>query len=141
MNVEERLPDFTGKAVVFYVSAVLGASSWLTDGTALESPRFDLQAGRLFVTGRTFDYSEEGIDKEWSDNRDACLAWESVLYYIAMPTDEYRAFHKKGDQVPEAVEKKSTTRSQVFGLIIIILFMLILLASLIGITVWIVKSL
>jgi hypothetical protein len=75
------------------------------------------------------------------DGREACLAWDSVVYYVALPSEEYWDFRHRDDQKPEVVEAKSITRDQLVWLIILILFMLILLASLIAIIVWIIKTL
>lgn len=145
MSFEERLPDFNDKIVSFYLSAGSGVPAWLTEGAILRSPTFELQGGRLFVTGRTLDNSHDETDKEWSDDRNACLAWESVLFYVALPTNEYWSFRKRDDerddQTPEVAGKAPLTRGQLLGLIISILFMLILLALLVAIIVWIVNAL
>ena len=57
MNHEDKLPDFTGKIVTFYLSAA--SSNWLIEGALLQPPIFERQGGRMFITGRTLDNSND----------------------------------------------------------------------------------
>ena len=139
MSIEEQLLDFTGQSVVFYVKTSQGSPTWLAEGIVLEEPSFRRQGDRLFVVGITTHEVDKAGESGWSDNREACLAWDSVLYYIALPSEDYYAYRNREDATDETSEKRTSIKRQVIGALITALFILILPAILVVLIIWIVK--
>jgi hypothetical protein len=145
MSIEEHLPDFTGKAVAFYVTTMSNAPDWVTEGIMLESPYFLKQGNRLFLKGQT----PEAIanESDWSADREAGLAWDSVFYYVVMTSEEYQAarLQESDDSKGESDDKKDVAvdkkliRKYLARFSLIVMGVLIPTALLIGIIVWIVK--
>ncbi|MBX7171766.1 MAG: hypothetical protein K1X72_12470 [Pyrinomonadaceae bacterium] len=88
--IEETLPDFKGKTVVFYASTNLAQADWANEGIALVSPSFQIIGNRFFVVGKTPYLSEPSTDDNWSSNRECGVAWDCVFSYIAVPSEEYQ---------------------------------------------------
>jgi hypothetical protein len=143
MSIEERIPDFTGQSVAFYIAKTDGLPSWVSDGVVLDSPTLQKQGDRIFVVGRTT--LETDLEKaDWSDNREACLAWGAVIYYIVMPSGEYYDLRQlddgqEEDVRPEKCEKPISKKRQLILGMVTALFLLILLAVLVALVIWIVK--
>lgn len=143
--MEELLPNFSGQTVVFYITGSAGTPSWIAEGVVLDEPSFQNQGGRLFVVGLT-PPPVEGEEMDWSDARQACLAWESVLYYFAMRSEEYYAYGKSVEETSKSVEetrvsceRPSTGKRKLVGVLFTVLFLLILAAILVAIIVWTVR--
>lgn len=92
--MDEKFPDFSGKSVIFYVKSVPDAMGWISEGLVLESPVFQKFGNRIFVTGTTPEAFENEDDK-WAAEREAGLDWDSVLYYLAMPSEDYRVVREQ----------------------------------------------
>jgi hypothetical protein len=131
--MEEKIPDFSGKTVVFYITTPFSAPRWATDGVVLESPSFQTHGSRLFVIGRTPKDAENTIESDWSANQESGLAWDSVLYYVVMGSEEY--------QVKMQVPAKQPIRSRLLNLFITVMGVCISVSLLAGIIVWIIKML
>lgn len=78
-NIDETLPDFTGKCVVFYLANVPSNGA-----TTLHSPTFERQVGRLFVVGDVVA-SRRG---QWAAGLRAGVAWDEVIPYIVFESPE-----------------------------------------------------
>lgn len=73
------MPDFEGKAVTFYLTNVSPDCA-----STLDSPRFELHAGRLFAVG----YSVSSNANDWTAGAYVCVAWDQVSYYIVFDSAE-----------------------------------------------------
>ena len=85
--MEETLPDFTGKTVVFYISSNHSYSNWAKDGIAVFSPVFQSQGNRIFVVG-----AKVGDSTDWATNSDCAIAWDSVFSYIAVEPEKHPSY-------------------------------------------------
>ena len=90
-----ELPEanFEGQSVLFYVSTPPVCPQWLGEGLVINSPTFQTIGERLFVVGE----APKGSD--WSSERPSAIAWDSVIHYVMIPTDEYEA--QKNDEPVE----------------------------------------
>ncbi len=70
---DEPLPDFTGKAVTFYCAGL--ASDF---AITLDSPTFELQAGRMFAVGNVVPSGSE----DWTAGAQVAVGWDHVAEYI-----------------------------------------------------------
>ena len=79
-------PDFTDK---FLSLSVIGDDHTLT----MDSPHFELQAGRWFVIGSV----PEGVTNgDWSEGAQRAVAWDQVNHYLVFDSaDAYRKGLKK----------------------------------------------
>jgi len=148
--MNEQLPDFTDKSVVFYITAPPGAPDWFSDGLVLESPSFQKQNNRIFVIGQTPQETENAVESDWAADREAAIAWDAVYYYVVLPSDEYQeARIKDANEHPEVpVEStkevpnaKQTGRNYLLSFSLIIIGIFIPIALLIAIIIWIIKML
>lgn len=148
--MNEQLPDFTNKSVVFYITTPPSAPDWFSDGLALESPSFQKQNNRIFIIGQTPQETENATESDWAADREAAIAWDSVYYYVVLPSDEYQeARIKDGNEhseVPVASNKetpnaKNSRQKYLLSFSLIIIGIFIPIALLIAIIVWIVKML
>ena len=130
--MDENLPDFTGKTVVLYITATSSGARWAQDGIVLESPTFHTQGERLFLTGQTPN-NPRSSDHDWYSNRDAGVAWDSVLQYVALPSKDYQARL----QVPE----KQPFSKNLSSLFYTAMGVSISIALLMGLIIWIIKML
>ncbi len=72
----ESTPDFTNKTVSFSTE----------DSTlAVNSPRFEIQGGRLFVVGTI---PKGAATCDWAENRPCAVAWDAVTDYIVFDSVE-----------------------------------------------------
>lgn len=88
---KDRSPDFKNKTVLF-------RTVHLESDATIEDPVFELQNGRLFVTGKMADGSSEN---DWLSGLVTSLAWDSVIGYVVFEnTKEYltRATQAWGDK-------------------------------------------
>lgn len=97
MNIDEQIPNFLDQSVAFYLRNVDGLPDWIADGVVLDSPVLRKIGDRIFVIGQTTYDPENPVMDDWTENREACLAWDSVVYYIAMPSKEYYAIRRRED--------------------------------------------
>jgi hypothetical protein len=79
--IEDKLPDFKGKTVIFYVS---GASRAIQDGIVMEYVSFVTHNNKLFVKGRL----SKVFGGEWVSNLQSGIAWDSVAHYIVFDSQE-----------------------------------------------------
>jgi hypothetical protein len=76
--VDEQLPDFKDKVVLFYLTN----SEY---DTALHNPRFEMQNDRLFLTGNVI----EGCStNDWLSGLIASVAWDCVEGYVIFESAE-----------------------------------------------------
>ena len=81
--MEEAVPDFTNKVVLFYLSY---ASSLTAEGLVLESATFQRYGDRLFVVGRAAHIPHS----MWSAGVRAEVAWDCVSSYLVFDSlDDY----------------------------------------------------
>jgi hypothetical protein len=73
--LDDNLPDFTGKVILFYVAS---APSALDGGILMRHVEFQRIDGRLFAIGRVPE--AEGVD--WVANLKASVVWESVTHFL-----------------------------------------------------------
>lgn len=148
--MDEQLPDFTNKSVVFYITTPVGAPDWFSEGLVLESPSFQKHNNRIFVTGQTPQETENVGESDWSANREAAIAWDSVFYYVVLPSDEYQDARTKDAndnlEVPaesnkEVPNAKNSSQKYLFSFSLVIIGIFIPIALLVAIIVWIVKML
>jgi hypothetical protein len=92
VNMNEFFPNFTGKSVVFYVKTSSTTPDWMTEGLVLESPVFQTQGNRLFIVGQT--PKDESPEESWSASREAGVAWDSVFYYVTLPSGQYYEYRE-----------------------------------------------
>jgi len=146
--MENQLPDFTGKSVVFYATMPPGAPDWLVEGIVLESASFELQNDRVFVVGRTPPQDDDDSESDWNADRQAAIAWDSVYYYVVMTTHEYREARKlqaAGDSALEPEDGSETdgvaksTRNVLASLSLFLIGVVIPIAIVIALILWIVK--
>lgn len=76
--MKDKLPNFTGKAL----SIVLIGED---DSRILVDPRFELQAGRLFLIGTS---PPEASKRDWLAGLDEALAWDRVQEYVVFASAE-----------------------------------------------------
>jgi hypothetical protein len=89
-------PDFRGKTVVFYTRRK-GRSYILSD------PVFEMQAGRLFVTGKG------PMAGSWADGLTGAVPWESVDgYFVFDSAEDYVARGKENSTQPGARSEADT---------------------------------
>ena len=75
------VPDFKGKRVWLYAST--GGRGSGTSGVILDSPEFQLQAGRWFLVG-DMDFTKSDPKLRSVDPpATAAIAWEHVVYYFS----------------------------------------------------------
>ena len=136
-----ELPDFSDQSVAFYVTTTGSMPDWIGDGVILHSPIFQLQGDRLFVVGRTPKF--RGDEGEWSADRTAALAWDSVVHYIIVPTDEYTSLGNAQEDTTadETPIKKATDHKLAAKTSLVLIGLIIPTAVLVGLIVWIVKML
>jgi hypothetical protein len=80
---ETKLPDFSGKLVLFYTS---NAPRGIQDGVLMEFVSFADYGGRLFLTGRIPSVDEKDMD--WVSNLQAGISWTDVTHYIVFDSRE-----------------------------------------------------
>src|SRR4051812_37775878 len=73
-------PEFQGKTVVVYVHSRPGVP------TALHECRFDVQGGRLFLSGVAV--SGPQTLKEWTEGLRRSIAWDAVEEYLVFDSTE-----------------------------------------------------
>jgi hypothetical protein len=143
--MDEQLPDFTDKSVVFYVT--YDTPEWFSEGIVLESPVFQKCGNRIFVVGQT----PEAVSQEentWSANREAAISWDSVIHYIVLPSEEYQARILQDSTNAEvtnnelsAPKNKNSLKSLMTVFSLTLIGLVIPLVLLIAIIIWIVKML
>ena len=74
---QSTFPDFRGKVVSIVFKGDFGRS--------LQDPRFEVQAGRLFLVGTT---PRSGSSKDWVAGLKAAVAWDSVQDYVVFDSPE-----------------------------------------------------
>ncbi len=86
---KNRLPDFSGKCL----SIKIEGSSYMHD---LFDPQFEVQGGRLFLTGHI---PEGASESNWADGSTAAIVWKNVSDYIVFDDLEsyVRAIKKLND--------------------------------------------
>ncbi len=77
--MKTKLPDFAGKAVSF---VLIGEDN----SRLLVDPRFESQAGRLFVIGTSPPGASKG---DWTAGLDEVLAWDRVQEYIVFESADH----------------------------------------------------
>lgn len=95
MNIEELIPNFTDRSVAFYLREADGLPDWIADGVVLDSPVLRKIGDRVFVVGQTTYDPDDPRSDDWTENREACLAWDAIIYYIAMPSMEYYKIRRR----------------------------------------------
>jgi len=88
---DKDLPDFTGKAVIFYIK---NAPPACDDGILMEYISFEKRGGRIFLVGRV----PSGFGTDWTANCKAVIEWDSVIHYLEfknMKDYKERASHYK----------------------------------------------
>ena len=78
---QDSLPDFTGKVVVVYHAGSRDPYS----SSALISPRFERQGGRLFLRGEP---APGDTPNDWALGCRFCVAWEVVEAYLVFDSVE-----------------------------------------------------
>ena len=73
------LPDFTGKLIQV---SLVGDNH----GYAMESPRFEKQGGKLFLTGRV---PPGGTSSNWSEGALCAVVWDSVTDYLVFASAKH----------------------------------------------------
>ncbi len=148
--MDEQFPDFTNKSVVFYITTPVNAPDWFSEGLVLESPSFQKQNNRIFVTGQTPQETENETKSDWSANREAGIAWDSVFYYVVLPLNEYQEARIKhindNSEVPiegnkEVLNVKNSSQKNLLSFSLVLIGLLIPIALLVAIIIWIVKML
>jgi hypothetical protein len=85
--MENVLPDFNHKVVYIFFDS--GVQSRI----ALEAPKFELQGGELFLTGRGL------VSKAWGSDLPIAVAWSKVQWYAVFESAaaffESAAFNSK----------------------------------------------
>jgi hypothetical protein len=82
---KSKLPDFSGKIVLFYMTNAPGG---LQDGVLMEYISFVEYGDKLFLTGRIPTFDERGQD--WVSNLQAGIAWNDVVHYVIFESrDDY----------------------------------------------------
>ena len=76
---DEPLPDFSNRAVTFYI-----ADTPIEYAVTLQSPIFERQAGRWFVVGRRVSTGSE----DWTAGASVAIAWDGVLQYMVFDSAE-----------------------------------------------------
>ena len=92
----EKTPNFDGKVVAFYC----GANPHFA--TAIQSPVFQTQLGRLFVVGA----SAPRTPTRWDDNLQTAIAWDTVSTYNVF--DSLADYDDRMSQ-PEYTQPRTTT--------------------------------
>ncbi|MDQ3813261.1 MAG: hypothetical protein M3347_04840 [Armatimonadota bacterium] len=143
----EALPDFTGKVVLFYLTnGPLGADL----GVLLEDITFQMQAGRLFVAGRSTDMEDKEEEWNWASDVQSGVAWEEVCCYQAFSSrDDYLARHNhhidtNKPQVKDELEPKAdsrTTGNRMVGWYAIAMSIAIPCILVVALIIWILKML
>ncbi|MFN3168136.1 MAG: hypothetical protein ACE37H_13830 [Phycisphaeraceae bacterium] len=80
MAQSDDQPDFSGKVVMFAIGGGTAVATY-----AIDNPRFEMQAGRLFVTG-TQVYGSTADD--WAGPVSTAVAWDAVEGYIVFDSAE-----------------------------------------------------
>lgn len=80
---ETRLPNFSGKLVLFYTS---NSPRGIQDGVLMEFVSFIDYGERLFLTGRIPSVDEKDMD--WVSNLQAGISWDDVTHYIVFDSRE-----------------------------------------------------
>ena len=75
----ESLPDFKNRAVTCYVAGVPAENA-----VTLDSPVFELQAGRIFLAGQTVAAAPD----DWTRGVRVCGAWDEVVQYMVFESSE-----------------------------------------------------
>ena len=70
--MKKTVPDFSMKVVTF---GIVGDDH----GYAVENPRFEIQAGRLFLVGTV---PPGGSTRDWSEGALIGVAWDKVTDYL-----------------------------------------------------------
>ncbi len=99
-TIPDIQPSFTGKTVTFYS----GGWESLQILASISSPRFEMQAGRMFLVGEAATSSDS-----WAHGSHAGVAWDEVSSYLVLDSDDFQDrqdLRKKN----RATNKKSTTR-------------------------------
>jgi len=74
----DKAPNFKDKAVLFY----LANSEY---DTTIHNPTFELQNGKLFVTGRIVEGSSQN---GWLSGLAVSLMWDQIQGYVIFESDE-----------------------------------------------------
>ena len=90
-----KLPDFSGKLVLFYMGNAPGG---LQDGVLMEFISFTEFGDKLFLTGRIPTFDERGQD--WVSNLQAGIAWNDVVHYVIFESRDDYISRTMTDNVP-----------------------------------------
>ena len=90
-----KLPDFSGKLVLFYMGSAPGG---LQDGVLMEFISFTEYGDKLFLTGRIPTFDERGQD--WVSNLQAGIAWNDVVHFIIFESRDDYISRTMTDNVP-----------------------------------------
>jgi hypothetical protein len=131
--MEQKLPDFSGKVVVFYLDGTKGLQWWAASGIVLEAPKFQRYGERWYLVGQTTGEAGGTGAGDWSANRTAGLAWDAVVHYVVMPPEEYQATM----QLPDPREKSRKLWTTLAIGLTLVIFLVLLLA----LAVWIMTML
>ena len=75
----DSMPDFSNKAVTFYLANVP-----LEYAVTLESPSLEVQAGRVFAVGNAVPSASH----DWASGVRVSVAWDQVSQYLVFDTAE-----------------------------------------------------
>jgi len=92
---QAKLPDFSGKLVLFYMGNAPGG---LQDGVLMEFISFTEYGDKLFLTGRIPTFDERGQD--WVSNLQAGIAWNEVVHYVIFESRDDYISRTMTDNVP-----------------------------------------
>ncbi len=77
--MKKSLPNFSKKVVSF---GIVGNEHTY----AIESPRFEMQAGRLFLVGTV---PRGGSSRDWSEGVGSAVVWDQVTDYLVFDSVEH----------------------------------------------------
>jgi hypothetical protein len=80
---ENDLPDIKGKAIYIQLSPAGNDFTWTLLGMG-----FERQGGKLFLIGRTFQWSANDAPSHWDGGR-VCVAWDMVAYYVLFESPDH----------------------------------------------------
>jgi len=96
MDMEEKLPDLKGKAVLVYF---IGRRD--QDGTVIQRPSFERQGGRLFLCETVL---EGTTVNDWILGIKTYVAWEQIEEYLVFDSaEDYHSRVEKG-RAPTSVQ-------------------------------------
>ncbi|MEM1445791.1 MAG: hypothetical protein AAGF84_07045 [Planctomycetota bacterium] len=95
MAQNDGQPDFSGKVVMFAIGGSTAIATY-----AIDSPTFEMQAGRLFVKGtQVYDSTSD----DWAGPVVTAVAWDAVEGYIVFDdTEQYQRGAAKAQAKPKS---------------------------------------